>query len=821
MLKNYFITALRHLARNKLYSAINILGFAVGLACCIVIIAFVRGELSYDKFLPDYQRVFRVLATYNDPTPATSASIMGPVGPALAADIPDLESVTRVRDETNAVKRKDVLFYEDVIYADPNFFQTLAFPLVSGDPATAIRDPNTLVISEAMARKYFGDENPVGQVMTFDGNKPMTVSAVMEDVPENSHLKIDFLTNYRSSTYNLGLDELESAWFNGNHFVYVKLKPGVTKEQVEAQLPAFEDRRVPDTTTSAGPVKGGAYLDFALQNFADAHLYSHDYSSIRPEGDINLVYAFAGIALLILLIGSINFVVLTTARSAERAKEIGIRKVMGSSRRALVIQFLMETVLITLLAFVIALSLSDLVLPFVSTYLDRPLANGYSGGLGFFGSELGVVATVGLAAGAYPALVLSALRPTEALKGKLRSGRGRLRTVLVVLQFSISIALVIVTTVMWAQTSFARHVRLGFSADRMIVIGGLWRGAAHDQITPLLTQLRAEPSILSANGNQYAPGDSGYEGRTFRIPGDAGRQTVAMESLSIDYGYLDAYQVRLLAGRMFDRTRPTDLTLMPTDDRPETSANAIITRAALKEFGFATPEDAIGRPLDRVLKENGAITDKTIHYTIIGVVDDFQRRSARNKMNPVVYYIDPDQFWGISVQARPGLEATAMAAIERIWSGLLPNLPVRAAFLDDRFATIYARDERRGAVFAGFAGLALSIACLGLFGLAAFTVDRRTKEIGVRKVMGASTGRIVRLLLWQFSLPVLVANFIAWPLAWYVSREWLSDFRDRIDLNALYFIAAGGVVMGIAWLTVSGHALRVARANPVRALRYE
>lgn len=821
MFRNYLTTAIRHLARNKLYSAINILGFAVGLACCIVIIAFVRGELSYDKFLPDYQRVYRVLATYNDETPGTSASIMGPVGPALAEDISDLESVTRVRDESKAVKRGNVLFYETVVYADPNFFQTLAFPLASGDPATAISDPNSVVVSQSMAKKYFGDEDPVGQVLIFDGSKPLTVTAVMKDVPENSHLKLDFLTNYRSSSYGLGLEELETAWFNGNHYVYAKLKSGVTKEQVEAQLPAFEDRRVPDTTTNAGPIKGGAYLDFTLQNIADAHLYSNDYGSMRPEGDINLVYGFSGIALLILLIGSINFVVLTTARSAERAKEIGIRKVMGSTRGALVVQFLLETLLITLVAFVIALSLSDLVLPFVSTYLDRPLIDGYSGGLGFFGSELAVVAAIGLMAGAYPALYLSALRPTEALKGKLRSGRGWLRTALVILQFSISIALVIVTTVMWAQTSYARNVRLGFSAERMIVIGGLWRGEAHEQVQPLLTQLRADPAILSAEGHQYAPGDSGFEGRVFRVPGDDTRQTIQMESLSVDYGYLDAYQVKVLAGRMFDRSRPADLTVFPGDESPETAGNAIITRAALEQFGYSSPEDAIGKPLDRVFDEEAGAGSKTLHLTIVGVVDDFQRRSARAKMNPVVFYVNPDEFWGVSVQARPGQEAAAMAAIERVWTGLLPNLPVRASFLDDRFARLYARDARRGTVFASFALLALTIACLGLFGLAAFTVDRRTKEIGVRKVMGASTSRIVRLLLWQFSLPVLVANAIAWPVAWYISREWLADFRDRIDLSVIYFLAASTAVMAIAWLTVTGHAVRVARANPVRALRYE
>jgi len=400
MFRNYVVTAFRHLTRHPLYSAINIFGFAVGLACCIVILAFVRGELSYDTFVPQQERTWRVLATYNDGTPATSASIMGPAGPALAADIPQLEAVTRFRDQSNAVKRGDALFYETVVYADASFFDVIALPLVAGDPKTVIAQPNTVVLSEAMAKKYFGGADPMGQVMTFDGDKPMIVTGILKDLPGNSHLAVDFLTNYRSAPYGLPRDEVDTAWFNGNHYIYVRLKPGATPEEVEAQLPAFELRHFPDVNTPAGRVKGGDYIDLSLQPFADAHLHSSGYGNMKPEGDIALVYAFSGIALMILLIASINFVVLTTARSSERAKEVGMRKVLGSSRAALMTQFLLETLVVTAIASVIALSIAELVAPALRAWLDRPLADGYGTSPADFAAQLLVVGAVGLLAGA-------------------------------------------------------------------------------------------------------------------------------------------------------------------------------------------------------------------------------------------------------------------------------------------------------------------------------------------------------------------------------------------------------------------------------------
>lgn len=834
MLRNYLTTAVRHLLRHPLYSAINIFGFAIGLACCIVIIAYVRGELSYDRFVPGHERTYRVLALFKNPgatqAPSPSANVMGPAGPALATDIPQLQSVTRIRPETNAVKRGDTLFFEKVMYADSNFFDTIPLELVAGDPATAIAEPNTIVLSQAMAKKYFGEEDPVGQVMTFDGSKPMTVSGVLKDIPANSHLEIGILTSYRSASYNRGLEELETAWYNGNHYIYVRLNPGATPQQVEEQLPAFEARHFPDRETTVGLVKGGDLIDLSLQPFADIHLHSVGFGNMKPPGDIDLVYAFAGIAFLILLIASINFVVLTTARSAERSKEVGLRKVLGSTRRALVFQFLLETMLVTAAAFLIALSLSDLAMPFVSEYLQRPLADGYGVSPAYFAAQLGVVSAVGLCAGLYPAMYLSSLRPAAALKGEMRASRGHFRSVLVVIQFAISIALIIVTTVMFAQTDFARNVRMGFSTDRMIVVGGIWRTAVKPHMESLITRLEAEPAIESVNGSQYAPGDAGFEGRTFSVPGDAEHQSVGIESLSVDYKYLETYQVKLLAGRMFDENRPVDRTRYPVGsgtapatpgaEGTEPEASAILTRTALTQFGFDSPEAAIGKRLDRLFREDGEVAG-VVHYTIVGVVDDFQRRTARSIQNGVVFFVNPDEFGALSIKARPGQSAEAMAAVERAWRELLPEMPVKAYWLDERYQQIYEADAREGTVFASFALLALAIACLGLFGLAAFTVDRRTKEIGIRKVMGASTGKIVRLLVWQFSRPVLIANLIAWPLAWYAATEWLESFSDRIDLTPLYFVAASIAVLAISWLTVSGHALRVARAKPVAALRYE
>lgn len=825
MLRNYLVTAYRHLIRHPLYSAINILGFAVGLACCIIIIAYVRGELSYDGWVKDNDRVYRVVATFHGEPQARLPVIMGPAGRAMAAELPGIESFVRFRRNSDAVKRGDALFYEQVMYSDPSFFDVIPLPLAAGDAASALREPNTVIVSEAMAKKYFGAEDPMGEVMVFDG-KPMTVTGVLKDLPENTHLRIDFLSNYRSASYDSfaadpggdAMTDLEQDWGSANHFTYIKLAPGARIDDVTAGLPAFEERHMTPAELSSGVISGGDFVELKVQPFADVHLHSADLSSggeMVPPGDIVLVYAFSGIAALILLIASINFVVLTTARSSERAKEIGMRKVLGSTRRALIVQFLMETMIVALVAFVIALALSELLTPFVRDVLQSPLV---AGDPGFIAAELMVIAAVGLAAGAYPALYMSAMRPAEALKGRLKMARGRLRNALVVVQFSISIALIIVASVMFAQTSHMRNVRPGYNAEDVVVIRGFWREQAKSALEPIRARLETEPSIKAIAAQHAAPGDLNFENRTYQRPGG---QRISFATTAVDFGFFELYEVKLLAGRTFARDRAADITTSPPESG-STSANAVLTRSATKVLGFETPEAAIGQAFDRLFEDNdGKDTGQRIHYTIVGVVDDIQLHDARFPQEPTIFFVKPDELWSLSIKAEPGQAAAAAAAAEAAWKTLLPELPPRVVHLDTQFANTFARDQQKGVVFAAFAGLGLSIACLGLFGLAAFTVERRTKEIGIRKVMGATTGRIVALLVWQFSRPVLIANLLAWPLAWWASREWLAGFADRIDLTPVYFLAASLIVLLVSWVTVSGHAWRVARAKPVSALRYE
>ncbi|MCC6917819.1 MAG: ABC transporter permease [Alphaproteobacteria bacterium] len=832
MLQNYVTVALRNLAKHKLYSFINIAGLAVALASALLIMLFVRDELSFDKQMPDHERLYRAEATFAPPgrDPLRMGSTMFPLAGVLKSEIAGVEDATRIGQQSSAVKYGDKLFFEEVHPADPNFFQLLRFPLLKGDPATVLARPNTLVISERIAKKYFGDEDPVGKTVTLDEKFPLEVTGVMADVPANSHLDIDILLPIGSDAdryYAHGGADNPGAqsWTSINHNTYFRVAPGTSIAAVEAQFPAMVRRHV-DPAAIGLPTGSDAWdlLKISAMPYGRIHFSPNGALAVasRPPGDWATVYGFTMIAALILLIAAINFMNLATARATQRAREVAMRKVVGARRRQLVIQFLGESVLIALCALVLALALVELLLPAFASFVDRPITLSY---LGDWDVMLGIVlaaVVTGLLGGLYPALILSGFRPATVLKSNRsgQGGSGGLRAALVIVQFAISIGLGIVASVVYGQTLYARSYDLGLHKENRLILTGIGR----DQVTPLLdtmrTQLLAIPGVTGVAGSDIEP-FSGNENNTIMRQPEHPDEAILVRQLVVEPEFFDAYGMKIVAGRPLSRERGEDRSPAAKfgDDEPD-NLSIVINEAAARRLGY-TPAEAIGKVLREDISVGTNEGERLRTRVIVGVVQDAHFDSLRQPVFPTRYIYNP-HFLNHYVVATDGRDTPAVVEqVRQVWDRLVPALPARLGFVDQNYDALYAQDALRGQMFGLFSGLAVLIACLGLFGLAAFTAERRTKEIGVRKVFGANVGNIVALLLWQFSKPVLIANLIAWPVAWYYLTGWLDGFAYRIDLSPLYFIAAGLGALVIAWLTVTMHSLRVARAKPVLALRYE
>ncbi|WP_049974532.1 ABC transporter permease [Azospirillum sp. B4] len=815
MLGNFLKVAVRVLVRQRLYTILNISGLALGIATAAMIGLFVWHEMHYDGFFTHADRIYRVVRTYQTPSgaPMTVAAEAKPLGPALARDFPEMEVVVRAAGHGVAVRRDGAVFEARVTVADPDYFRLFDWPFLAGDPATAIRGSGTVVLTETAARKYFGTTDTLGRVLTLTSGATLTVTGIVRDLPSNTVFHLEMLTNI-ATRFNDGWDPMFAAadgqWDHSFLRTYVLLKPGTDPAVLTARLPDFLLARMKDYLSET---TGKPNIRLALQPLTRIHV-----EGISDDGvPLSLLLTFVGIAFLVLGIAMVNFINLSTARSSLRAREVAIRKTMGGGRGLLVAQFLTESLLLALVSGVLALALVELAMPRFLGALGLHMDQRFLSGWWVAAVTLPLVAVVGLLGGLYPALVLSRPRPGELLKGGTgAAGGGRLRGALVVIQFAAAIVLVISTVIVVQQTRYASTQRLGFLPENVVLLRGLDSPEGHAHQDALRQALLRIPGVMRAGATLAPPADGSDWFATFHMPDVPKDGWMRLRTEGVDMGYMEALGIHLLAGRLFDPTRAIDIVLdrgEPPElpDMPR-GGTIILSSLAVARLGLGTPEQAVGRTL--------VMEDRTV-MTIIGVVDDVQFSTAREVLEPTVYVMAPGHVETMAVRVAAGSGPATLAAIDDAWRGLYPDLPVKREFMDDNIRAAYAGERQQSLLLATFAGLAILIACLGLFGLAAFTAERRTKEIGLRKVLGATIPDIVRLLVWQFSKPVALATLVAWPVAWVLAGHWLGAFVYRIDRDPLVFAVAGLAALLVAWVTVAGHAARVAAAKPVDALRYE
>jgi putative ABC transport system permease protein len=823
MFRNYLITALRNIARHRLYSFINIFGLALGLACVIFIVLFIRDELSFDKWVPDSENLYRIDVDAKLPDRPVDHFALSPfiMGDFMKDHLPEVTAMTRVWGVIMTVQLGDRQFLQSIQEVDPDFFNVIKLPLVAGDPGQVLAHPESIVLSEKLAKKYFGTTNAVGRQVVIArascGKEKVScptematlrVTGVMRDLPHNTQLSIDAVIPHTSPADRIG-DAGKKAWFSFNGYVYVRLAPGSDPGRLSDKLAGIMDRLV-DFSRDAGVKMPASKIMRALPvRFRDVHMNTPEaLGPDVPPGSWATIYGLGAIGLVILLAACFNFTNLATARAMMRAREIGLRKCVGASRRQVAAQFLGEAVVMAAVALVFAFALVEIFLPSYDRFLERPIALNYlaDGPLLLIITAIAVLA--GLLSGIYPALILSGFRPATALRSNQsgQAGSGGLRTALVVLQFATSIALAIATLVVFAQIDFARTQQLGFRHDNTVVVQ-TGRRMAPETRESFINTLRTYPGISGVAASSDTPFSYSVNINNVKVPGRPDSMTA--EQLLITPQFLSLYNMKLAAGRALLDSRAEDAVINRPDSKNE-GHYILINETAARYFGFGV-QGAVGKTI--------LVGKDTVR--IAGVLKDIRFKGVRLVVQPTVYLNDKLDSTTVSVRLTGQDIPGALGFIDRTWHKMSPSAAISRSFLDDSFDKLYRSDRKQGTLFGIFVGVAILIAALGLFGLAAFTVGRRTKEIGIRKVFGARDRDVAILLLWQFSIPVLIANVIAWPLAWYYLRGWLQGFASHIALSPLYFVVAGVAALLIAWVTVLSHALRIARANPIHALRTE
>ncbi|HUQ04341.1 MAG TPA: ABC transporter permease [Kofleriaceae bacterium] len=826
MLRNYLTVAIRNLVSHKLHAVINIGGLAVGLAACLVILLFVRDELSYEDWLPNADRIVSTESTFFVPgrEPLSFAGTPGPMKVALEKEFgSEFERVVRMYGEEEPVRVADRQFVGEITYVDPGFFDVFDLKMVAGERDKVLTGTSSIILSETTARKYFGTQPAIGQTITVSEKRVYTVIGVFADIPKKSHLDFQSITFFDTERYK-DRPWVAESWTSVNTRIYVLLRKGGSLARVRAQMPAFIDRNVhfdiPGLTE-----RPSTLIKFDYMPVLDVHLHAtkQGYANV---GSFTAVVAFAGIALLILVIACINFVNLATARAMTRAREVSMRKVVGATRRQLITQHLGEAVLTALMALVLAIALVELSLAPFNAFLHKDLRLDLVGDPSLLLVMVGLIVLVGVVGGLYPALYLSRFRPAAVLKANQSSAHGStvLRTALVVFQFAISIALIVCTATIYTQTVYARTLDLGFDHSDRMIVDGLGDLPTEEAGATLKRELAALPGVRGVTLSSDAPPLQSNNNTLLYPSPTPGDEKLIVETITVDPDFFGVYGVKPVAGRLFSMDRAGDFRPKNEDKGPELKQGVVINEALADKLGAKRPEDVIGKVVWEVNDD-----DKPMIATeVVGVVPDLYLRSVRIAVTPHMYYVAPPErgFNRLTVHTDPGRMRQLRPQIEAVWNRVAPTVPIRTSVVDENLSKQYDADEQRGQIFAGFAGFAIVIACLGLFGLASFSAQRRTKEIGMRKVMGASIMDIVRLLVWQFSRPVIIANLIAWPVSFYVMHRWLAGFRYRISLtdpSVLLGIFGGAALLAlaIAWLTTAGHAYKVARANPGRALRVE
>jgi len=796
MLKNFFKIAIRKFLKHKVYSLINVIGLGVGLAACFLIYLYVHFETTYDDFNRKGDRIYRLVTDIKTPTDLFNwSSTSGAMAINILKDFPEVESAVRISGENFLVRRGEHKYQEkNAIMADSTLFQMFDFPLIHGNRRTALQEPMSVVLTQSTAKKYFGSSNPIGEsVLLTEASLPAKVTGVIKDIPENSQLQADMILSMSSQPviYKRSID---SAWTNFSLFSYLLLRPGQNFQSLEAKFPNFLSRHV-----GAHLKADNMSLTLFLEPLTRVHLYSKRDGS--KTGNIQNVYVFSIIGVFILLLASINFINLSTARSVERAAEVGIRKVAGAGKLQLAKQFIGESIMTSFIAWLLSIGVSAVTLPLFNQLAGKQVSTPFFYHPLYLVLLLCAALAIGLFAGIYPAFVLTSFKPVEVLKGRFtNSSKGiLLRKSLVVLQFTISVLLIIGTIIVYTQLSFMRNQNLGFNKARMLVVetGGQVKHDVREAFKESVSSIAGvESTSFSSDvpGGEMATAYSKIEDRK----GDL--EVASLEVVFVDFNYLDHYKLKLLAGRGFSKSYATD-----------TSQAMVINETASKSFGYNDPKQAIGKKFDQWGRKG----------KIIGVIKDFHYRGLQQAIKPMCMRIEPDGYQKLSVLLDSKDISSVLKSIATKWDKSFPGRPFEYSFLDETFDKQYRDEERFGSLFLNFAILAILISCLGILGLSSYSTLQRTKEIGVRKVLGGTVLDIINLLSTDFLKLVLIAIVVASPIAWIGMNSWLKDFAYRTQIVWWMFVVAGLISLFIAFFTISFQAIKAAVANPVKSLRIE
>jgi putative ABC transport system permease protein len=803
MIGNYLKTAVRTLLKHKTYSLINILGLAIGIAACLIITLYVMDDYGFDRYHPDADRIFRVVVDVQSQTGNIEyATTPASLAHALKRDYPQVEHAARLITNPELMIRSgtDKKFTESrIFHADPEIFEILHLTFVYGDPQTCLNRPGTVVITQDIARKYFGDRNPLGERLDF-GYAQFEVAGVIRNIPSHSHLRLDFLLSAKPFTPN---DWRKDGWGNidgqqGLTYTYVKLSPNCDVRSFESQI-----RHVSENYPGGMALKAsGEEQSYSLQAIRSIHLHSHRRNEVGRPGDAATAAIFSLVAALTLIIACLNFINLTTARSMTRAKEVSVRQIMGAVRAQLIKQFLGESMFLCVVALLVALFAVALVLPIFNSLLGKTLSLSILLKVGTCLPLMAVVSFVGLASGTYPALLMTSVSPVNLIRGKAtnRISGMSIRKALVGFQFFVTIVLMIGAMVVYDQLHYMKHTNLGFDKERLLVlpvpVGSLFDPGSNESIS---NEFKQHHSILSVTTTSCVPGMEKNLFKGFLTLRDGGNNNYDMNIMMVDHYFLSTYSIPLVAGKAFQ-----------TDQPPDMGRNCIINEAAVKAMGWTLPEQAVGKTLFDFDERE-----------IIGVVKDFHYQSLQHRIEPLFLGINPDFNLYLTLRLNTEDLPETMSFIQRKWDELFPSESFVYHFLDDVFDRQYRAEEQFNQIILAFSALAMIIACLGLFALTLFAAQRSTKEIGVRKVLGASATSVFLFLTKDFLTWIPFANFIAWPIAWYAMNKWLQNFAYRINLTIWPFLLSGLLALFIALLTVSWQAIRAATANPVESLRYE
>ncbi|WPU92998.1 ABC transporter permease [Mucilaginibacter sabulilitoris] len=805
MLKNYLLVAFRNLSKNKAFSFINIVGLAIGMAACLLILQYVSFELSYDNFHSKKDRIYRINQDrYNNGKLSTRwAGGTFAAGSVFKTALPEIEAFVKIVEagQSLANYKDQKMVIKNNYYVSTSFFNIFSFPLISGDPETALKEPNTAVISEEIAQTLFHNINPVGQTLYINTDKPLKITGVMKNMPNNTHMKFDFLQSYSTllkenppnGDYNL-----DNAWLSDGCTTYLLLKPGVDPKVLEAKFVPIV-KKVYDQYKSAG--EGAVYT---LQPVQSIHLYSNLMLEFQPNGDGKSVYLLLGIAIFVIIIAWINYINLATARGIGRAKEVGVRKTLGSAKAQLITQFMLEAMLLNALALLAAVLIIIIFIPVFANISGLQMGFTLLVKPAFWIAVVAIFILGSFFSGFYPAIVLSAFRPVEVMKGKIQaSPKGVvLRKAMVVFQFAASIFLLIGSLTVFRQLQFMQNQKLGVKIEQTLVIKRPLTKV--DSFYRSMNSFKQEslrfPAVKSVTVSTAIPGQP--------VPWNAGGIKLTTEDQShgkqyrivgTDYDYLEAYGIKLIAGRKFSKD---------FGDEPH---SVVFNRKAVEQIGFTKPEQALGRKIDFW----GQV------YTIVGVVDNFHQQSLRDSYDAIIFRCIPDIRGYVSVKVSSTNITQTIADLKKTWAAFFPGDQFDYFFLDQHFNDQYQTDQRFGQVFGVFTVIAIFVACLGLFGLVSYTIVQRTKEIGIRKVLGATVNSILGLLYKDFALLVLISFIISAPLGWYAINKWLQTYAFRTEINILLFIVPFIAVMIIAFATVSYLSVKAALTNPVKSLKTE